>query len=76
MGALLSTIAPGESNHYKTTAIVASSAILAAANYLPGDLSSNESLINMTHLSSFAVWFGTQFWVTGVAGLLELIKFY
>ena len=70
MGTSLSIIAPGESNHYKTTAVVASSAVLAAAHFLPGDLSNNDSLINLVHLSSFAIWFGSQFWVTAVAGLL------
>lgn len=72
MGGIISAIAPSESNHYKTTAIVASSAVLAAAHLLPGNLSNNDGLVNLAHLSSFAIWFGTQFWVTAIAGLIFL----
>ena len=70
MGSVISVIAPSESNHYKTTAVVASSAILAAAHFSP-DNTSNDGLVNLAHLSSFAIWFGTQFWVTAVAGLIS-----
>ena len=33
----------------------------------------SESSMKVLHLGSFSIWFGTQFWVTFVAGIAVLI---
>jgi len=65
MGSLLSVVAP----HYKTIAVVASTALVGGAHFLPGLKNSSSALVDFSHLGSFSTWFGIQFWVTAVAGL-------
>lgn len=67
MGSVLSFLVP----YQKGTAVAFGLSIVAAAHLLPSNTeSSKSSLINLTHVGCFAVWFGTQFWVTFVAGII------
>jgi len=66
MGSLISYIAP----YQKGTAVAISTAILGATYLLPDAKDSHSSLINLGHLGCFGLWFGAQFWVTFVAGII------
>jgi len=65
MGSIISVVGP----YHRSITIGLSTALVGGAHFLTSAKNTSSALVDLGHLGSFAVWFGSQFWVTFVAGL-------